>query len=64
MSSNPVKKIRNRNRNQFVQVLIIIVILNLIFIFIPIVPITDVTHCFTSSCDPNITFESIWERYN
>lgn len=64
MSSNPVKKIRTRNRTQFIEVLIIIVILNLILIFISILPITDVPNCFTSSCDPNITFESIWERYN
>ncbi len=64
MSSDSVKKIRNRNRTQFIEVLIIIVILNLILIFIPILPITDVANCFTSSCDPNITFESIWERYN
>jgi len=35
-----------------------------IILLVPILPITDVPNCFTVVCDPQITFESIFERFN
>lgn len=59
-----VKRNRSRKVGSFIVLLIILVIISMILIWVPLLPISDVPNCFTVSCDPNITFESVWERYN
>lgn len=62
MSSNDI--LRRQRKKFFVEVLVITIVINLILLLVPVLPITEVPNCFTKVCDPNITFESIWERYN
>lgn len=63
MSQNLGKRQTSR-RSIFFQVLVISIVINLIIILAPILPVSEVINCFASPCDPNITYESIWERYN